>query len=170
MNKYWPEEWKKKLPNFLGENFFSNFESFENWENLDEFADQTNTNTNTNKSNANKDINNSSSIRVNMYESGHELLCVARLPGLVLKEVDIDIEDNIIEILGNVKVDHYGFRAIQEELYQGPVKRRFKLPYPVRKDKIDVSYKHGHLLIHLHRHFRSPEAKPKLQIEDLDDV
>lgn len=166
LNKYWPEEWKKKLPNFLGEGFFQNFESFENWENVEFETEKTGAAAN--KATKKVDVNNSSSIRINIYESGHELLCIARLPGLEIKNVDIDVYDSTLEISGTVRVKNNGFRAIQEEIYQGPVRRRVSLPYPVRQDKISASYKHGHLMILLHRHLRSEDSKPKIIIDDLD--
>lgn len=56
MNKFWPKEWKDKMPNFLGEDFLNGFD----------------TNGNNDMSNA----PNNSGIKVNVCESDNELLCI----------------------------------------------------------------------------------------------
>lgn len=158
VNDFWPKGWKRALPNFLGEDFFSSFEQFEN---LDP-ENQNNQQTFPNKKNL-------SGIHVNIYESGHELLCIFKLPGLKLKEVDIDIYEETIKVTGSVFVDDHGFRPIQQEIFEGEVERKMKLPYPVRHDKIDASYHHGYLIVLLHRHIRPNESKAKVIINDLEE-
>ncbi len=158
MNKYWPKDWKKaipNLPNFLGEDFFSTIEHLEN---MDVDAENV----------TNNNQHNISSIKVNIYESGHELLCIFRLPGLILREVDIDVYDRTLTLSGSVTIDDHGFRPIQEEIFEGIVRRKVELPYSVRTDRVEVSYHHGHLIVHLHRLIRSNESKPKIIIHDLD--
>jgi HSP20 family molecular chaperone IbpA len=155
LNKYWPKAWKEKLPNFLGEDFFSSFENFE-------MNDMDNPNT------SGTNNNNYSSVKVNICESDNELLCIFRIPGLNLEEVEVDVYDMTLEIVGQVNIDHQGFRPLQLELYQGPVKRQVKLPYPCRHDKIRATYRHGYLYIRLHRLFRTKDTKQKLDIQNLD--
>lgn len=155
MNKYWPKGWKDKLPNFLGEDFFSTFENFE----MNDMENNPNPPGGSNS-------NNYSSIKVNICESDNELLCIFRIPGLHLEDVEVDVYDMTLEIVGSVSIDHKGFRPVQLELYQGPVKRKVKLPYPARHDKIHATYKHGYLYVHLHRLFRNKETKQKLDIKD----
>jgi len=157
LNKYWPKAWKEKLPNFLGEDFFSGFENFE-----------TNDMDNPAPSTSGTNNNNYSSVKVNICESDNELLCIFRIPGLNLEEVEVDVYDMTLEIVGTVSIDHKGFRPLQLELYQGPVKRQIKLPYPCRHDKINATYKHGYLYVHLHKLYRTKDTKQKLDIQDLD--
>jgi len=157
LNKYWPKKWNNKLPNFLGEDFFSSFDCMENDE---ENPSQANTNS--------IDPNNSSGIKVNLYESENELLCIFRVPGLILEDVFIDVYDRTLEVTGRVEIDHKDFQPVQLELYQGPVTRKVKLPYPARHDKIDAAYQHGYLYIRLHRLIRSKETKQRIKIKDLD--
>ncbi|WP_456276605.1 Hsp20/alpha crystallin family protein [Bacillus sp. AK128] len=159
MNKDWPQDWKKKLPSFLGEDFFAMFDEFEKM--------NAGTGTGTEKEPM-PNTSKNSSIKVNVYEYGHELMCVFRIPGLKVKEVDIDVYDDIISVTGEVQTESYHFRPIIEELYQGPVHRKVKLPYPVRTDKIEANYKNGYLVIYLHRLLRSPEVKPKIVIDELE--
>ncbi|MEC5425009.1 Hsp20 family protein [Virgibacillus sp. C22-A2] len=160
MNKYWPKAWKEKMPNFLGEDFFTSFENFEE-------NDMENASTNNTVSNSSNN-HNYSSVKVNICESNNELLCIFRIPGLKLEEVDIDVYDMTLEIVGYVTIDHKGFSPIQLELYQGPVKRKIKLPYPARHDKINATYRHGYLYVHLHRLIRTRETKKTLDVHDLD--
>jgi len=156
LNKYWPKAWKEKLPNFLGEDFFSSFENFE-------MNDMDNPNT------SGTNNNNYSSVKVNICESDNELLCIFRIPGLILEEVEVDVYDMTLEIVGTVSIDHQGFRPLQLELYQGPVKRQIKLPYPCRHDKINATYRHGYLYVYLHRLFRNKDTKQKLDIQNLEN-
>ncbi|WP_163970571.1 Hsp20/alpha crystallin family protein [Oceanobacillus halotolerans] len=159
MNKYWPNNWKKSLPNFLGEDFWSTFEDLD-LENAEVETSQTNNNSNS---------NNSSGIKVNICEAGNELLCIFRLPGLVLEDVEVDVYDLTLEVVGTIQIDHKGFRPMHMELYQGPVRRKVKLPYPARHDKINATYQHGYLYLHLHRLIPSGETKQKLQVKTDDD-
>ncbi|MBU8906373.1 Hsp20/alpha crystallin family protein [Desertibacillus haloalkaliphilus] len=142
MNNYLPNNWKDMLPKFLGDDFFSNFENL---------------------------ANDNSPAKVNIYETGNELLCVFSLPGLKLEDVDIYAYERTLEVRGSVHVDFSGFRLIQEEIPQGPFKRTLELPYPVRDDKVDAAFQRGLLVIHLHRLIRSNQAKQKINIKNLDE-
>lgn len=175
MNDYWPKQWNKVLPSVLGEDFFSSFqEAFEkNEEN--EGNNETNASNNNNNNNNQKNItlqkNNEqvSSIMVNIYESNNEVLCIFRLPGLKLKDVDISIYGVTLEVNGKVYVEETGYRPIHQEIYEGPVHRKVTLPLPVRDDKIDASYNHGYLILRLHRLIQ-PGDKPKnIIIKDLEN-
>ncbi|WP_171038062.1 Hsp20/alpha crystallin family protein [Aquibacillus sediminis] len=160
MNKYWPKKWNEKLPNFLGEDFFASFDFLE---------EEENGNNNNNNNNGNK-VSNGSGIKVNICESENELLCIFRVPGLNLEDVEIDVYDKTLELVGTVGIDHKGFSPIHMELYQGPVMRKVQLPYPARHDKIDASYHHGYLYILLHRLIRSKETRQKLDVHDLEEM
>ncbi|GAE34314.1 Hsp20/alpha crystallin family protein [Halalkalibacter akibai] len=145
MNKYWPNNWKKSLPNFLGEDFFASFE------NMDIEGSSTNT-----------------SINMNMYESGHELLCIFTLPGLKLEDVDIYVYEKTLEVSGTMHIDYNGFRLLHQEIYQGPVKRTVELPFAVRDDKVEAFFKGGNLFIHLFRLIRPEQSKNKVVVQNLD--
>ncbi|WP_088105443.1 Hsp20/alpha crystallin family protein [Halalkalibacter urbisdiaboli] len=90
---------------------------------------------------------------VNVYESENELICNVCLPGL--KKVD-DIRLNVVnqntlEISCTINLEYKGFRLIQEEINQGVINRTINLPFSVRNDKIEASYKRGLLTVHLFR-------------------
>lgn len=134
--------WKKALPNFLGDDFFSDFQNL---------------------------IFDSNGPKINIYESGNEMLVTFALPGLKLEEVDIYAYERTLEVRGTLHVDYNGFRLVHEEITQGPFKRTIELPFPVRDDKVDASYQKGVLIVHLHRLIRSTPIKKKVNIHNLDD-
>lgn len=142
MNRNWPSHWKKTLPKFLGEDFFASFENI---------------------------ASENSGASVNIYESSNEVLCVFAIPGLKLDEVDIYAYERTLEVRGTIHFDFNGFRLIQEEIPQGPIKRTIELPFPVRDDKVDASYFRGTLIIHLHRLIRPEHARNKIQIKNLEE-
>lgn len=226
MNKYWPKQWNKALPNFLGEDFFSSFQDFFDEEDEESNRDN-NRNTNHNitedntsnpnaptsnhqpnqpnnhaqenpgmnpshnsQTNPNPDPNTRSNhnqqrnlnqmiqknndqqvsnVVANIYESNNEVLCIFRLPGLKLKEVDIRLYGVTLEINGKVHVEETGYRLIHNEIYEGPVHRRVTLPIPVRDDKIEASYNHGYLIIRLHRLIQPGEKPKSITIKDLEN-
>ncbi|WP_139367523.1 Hsp20/alpha crystallin family protein [Bacillus alkalicellulosilyticus] len=142
MNNHFPNNWKGMLPNFLGDDFFSSF---------------------------NQLATNSSTTKVNIYESGNELIVVFSLPGLKVEEVDIYAYERTLEVRGTVHIDFNGFRLVQEEMVQGPIKRSIELPFPVKEDKVDAAYQRGMLVIHLHRLIRPNQVKQKINIKNLDE-
>ncbi|MFD2043537.1 Hsp20/alpha crystallin family protein [Ornithinibacillus salinisoli] len=164
MNKNWPKKWNEKLPNFLGDDFFSSFDFLEN---MDEGSENDNDN-NTNNNNKNSKSANNSSMNVDMCELENELLLIFRAPGLMLEDVQIDIYDKTLEISGYIQIDYKGFRPLHSELYQGPVFRKVKLPFPCRHDKMSASYHHGYLYVCLHRLIRTKETLKKLDIHDIE--
>ncbi|MBM7542362.1 Hsp20/alpha crystallin family protein [Amphibacillus cookii] len=159
MNKYWPKKWHDKIPNFLGEDFFSSFDFIEE-----------EANSNENQTDQPKRIkNNGSSVKVNICESNNQLLCIFRAPGLNLEDVEIDVYDKTLEIIGTVSVDHKGLSPIHMELYQGPIIRKVQLPYPAHHDKIEAAYQDGYLYVWLHRLIRSKETRQKLAIKNFEE-
>lgn len=145
MNNWPNSQWKKSLPKFLGEDFFSEFQGI--------FPDSYS----------------NSGTRVNMYESGNELICIFALPGLKLEEVDIYAYQKTLEVRGTLHIDYSGYRLIQEEIVQGSFKRTIELPFPVRDDRVDASYKNGILIIHLHRLIQKNQINNKVNIKQLDE-
>lgn len=151
MNKFWSmnnnggannTNWKKMMPNFFGDDFFSDFQNI---------------------------LSDNGGPKINIYESGNEILCIISLPGLKLEEVDIYAYERTLEVRGTIHVDYNGFRLVKEEIPQGPFKRTIELPYPVRDDKVDASYQRGILIIHMHRLIRSTKLQNKVNVKNLDD-
>ncbi|WP_332628737.1 Hsp20/alpha crystallin family protein [Halalkalibacter flavus] len=90
--------------------------------------------------------------RVNLYQSGHELICNVFLPGIKrVGEIHLSVNGSTLEVSGSNSLEYNGFQIIQQEFPHGSYKRIVELPFPVRKDKIDASYKSGLLTVHLYR-------------------
>ncbi|WP_096201838.1 Hsp20/alpha crystallin family protein [Bacillus sp. FJAT-45350] len=138
------KNWKDSIPDFLGNDFFSEFKGLVS--------------------------DNNGSARANIYESGNEIICTLSLPGLKLEEVDIYVYQRTLEIRGTLHFDYQGYRLIQEEISQGTIKRSIELPYPVRDDMVDATYRNGILIIHLHRLIQSNKVRKKVNVKNLDDV
>ncbi|WP_227936818.1 Hsp20/alpha crystallin family protein [Alkalihalobacillus deserti] len=98
--------------------------------------------------------------RVNIYESRNELLCTVFLPGIEsVDDIRLNIHDNVLEVSGVLNLDFSGFSLIHEEQHQGAFKRAIELPFSVRKDKVEASYKRGILAVHLFRLFSSKNSQ-----------
>ncbi|MCL7748456.1 Hsp20/alpha crystallin family protein [Halalkalibacter alkaliphilus] len=90
--------------------------------------------------------------RVNLYQSGHELICNVFLPGIKrVGDIHLSVNGSTLEVSGSTSLEYNGFQIIQQEFPHGSYKRIVELPFSVRKDKIDASYKSGLLTVRLYR-------------------
>ncbi|MFD2510493.1 Hsp20/alpha crystallin family protein [Halalkalibacter alkalisediminis] len=90
--------------------------------------------------------------KANIYESGNELICTFFLPGIKsVEDIRLNVYESVLEVSGVINLEYNGFRLIHEEQQQGSFKRTLELPFPVRKDKVEASYKRGLLAVHLFR-------------------
>jgi HSP20 family protein len=97
---------------------------------------------------------------VDIYEQNGNIVLQAELPGLDPKDVDVRVENNVLTLRGqrkleeNVKQDNYH----RVERSYGSFTRSFTLPSQVDTEKIQASYKDGVLRLTLPTR---EEAKPK---------
>jgi HSP20 family protein len=100
---------------------------------------------------------------VDIFEKDQNLVLRAELPGVDPKDVDVRLENGILTLRGERKVD----REIKRESYHrverayGTFARSFTLPSQVNQGAIQANYKDGVLEVTLPKR---EEAKPK-QIE-----
>jgi HSP20 family protein len=97
---------------------------------------------------------------VDIYETDHNLVIKAELPGVDPREVEVRVEDNTLYLKGQ--------RKLQEEVRQdnyhriertyGTFTRSFTLPGSVNADKVVAEYKDGVLALTMPKR---EEAKPK---------
>ena len=98
---------------------------------------------------------------VDIYEKGTDVVLKAELPGLDPKDVDIRIENNVLTLKGERKIED----EIKQENYHrversyGSFTRSFTLPSTVDTTNVKADYKDGVLRITLPKR---EEAKPKL--------
>ncbi|MBI4161661.1 MAG: Hsp20/alpha crystallin family protein [Acidobacteria bacterium] len=88
---------------------------------------------------------------VDIYETDHEIVLVAELPGLRKGEIDVQVVDNELTIQGERRLE----KDLHEENYHriersyGRFRRNFTLPVGVRKDRISATYDRGVLRVSL---------------------
>jgi HSP20 family protein len=97
---------------------------------------------------------------VDIYETEHELVLTAELPGIDESDINIEIEDNTLTIKGERKLE----KEIREENYHrierayGSFARSFSLPHYIEQEKIGAEHENGILKITMPKR---PESKPK---------
>lgn len=109
--------------------------------------------------------------QINIYQYDHELICIASIPGLTdLNKLDIFADHASLELKGVIDIDYTGGNVVKEEILQGVFERSITLPYPVRRDKINATYQHGLVVIHLHRLISDENSRNKVSIQLKDDT
>ncbi len=97
---------------------------------------------------------------VDIYEHEGHIVLKAELPGIDPKDVDVRVENNVLTLRGERKLD----TEIKREDYHrverayGKFSRSFTLPSVVDTDKIKAEYNHGVLQVSIPQ---KEEAKPK---------
>lgn len=97
---------------------------------------------------------------VDIFEHEGNIVLKAELPGLEPKDVDIRVENNVLTLRGERRVDN----EVKREQYHrverayGTFSRSFTLPSVVDTEKIKAEYKDGVLRVTLPT---KEEAKPK---------
>ncbi|MDC3414208.1 Hsp20/alpha crystallin family protein [Aquibacillus sp. 3ASR75-11] len=135
-------DWKKNLDHFFGDRFWNEFEG----------------------------IMKPTIPQMNIYQKENELFCIVNIPGLNdLDNVHVYVDHATLELKGVINIDHVGGHIVTEEILQGSFERKMDLPFPVRDDKINATYGHGLLVIHLHRLVTNKKNKNRLEIRNLED-
>jgi HSP20 family protein len=97
---------------------------------------------------------------VDIYEQNGNIVLKAELPGVDPKDVDVRVENNILTLRGERKLEN----EVKRESYHrverayGSFTRSFTLPNVVDTEKIKAEYKDGLLRMTLPK---KDEAKPK---------
>ncbi len=97
---------------------------------------------------------------VDIYEQDGSLVLKAELPGIDPKDVDVHVENNVLTLRGERKLD----TEVKRESYHrversyGAFSRSFNLPNAVDTEKIKAEFKDGVLRLLLPK---KEEAKPK---------
>jgi HSP20 family protein len=97
---------------------------------------------------------------VDIYETDKEIVLKAELPEMQEKDIDIKVEDNVLSITGERRME----KEVKEENYHrierayGSFNRSFTLPRTVDREGIKAAYKDGVLRVALPKR---EETKPK---------
>lgn len=97
---------------------------------------------------------------VDIYEDDHEFVVKAELPGLEIKDIDLQIQENILTLRGERRLE----KEVQKERYHrlersyGSFQRSFTLPNIVNQETVKAKFKDGVLEIRIPK---LEQAKPK---------
>ncbi len=97
---------------------------------------------------------------VDIYEDENQLVLTAEIPGMDEKDVEIKLEDNMLSIQGERKME----KETKEENYHrlerayGSFYRSFTLPNYIDQEKIHAEHENGVLKITMPK---KPELKPR---------
>lgn len=85
---------------------------------------------------------------VNIYQTGHDLVVLAPVPGLAPEDISLELRPNTLTIRGRLRGPgqedrNYLFR----EWSYGPCTRIVELPFPVDSSRINVFLRHGVLTV-----------------------
>ena len=97
---------------------------------------------------------------VDVSETKDDIVFTAEIPGLKKEEIKLSVEDNVLTLSGEKKMEKEEKDANYHRLERsfGSFCRSFTLPTPVQPDKIKASYKEGVLKVTLPK---TEEVKPK---------
>jgi len=86
--------------------------------------------------------------RVDIWEDEKELTLVADIPGVEPNDLEIDLRDNILTIMGKVKPEE-DHRYVLKEFGVGNYYRQFTLSEVIDQEKIAAAVKNGVLTLTL---------------------
>ena len=98
--------------------------------------------------------------KVNVYEYDDKVGIVAEIPGLTKKQLNVEVEDNVLTISGDKHSvwDDAKAKVLRRELKQSSFKRSFTLGELLNGDDISANFKDGVLSIEIPK---SVPEKPK---------
>jgi len=103
---------------------------------------------------------------VDIYETPNELVVKADLPDVSEKDIDIRVENNLLTIRGERKVE----KSVSEENFlrvertYGAFSRSFSLPNTVNSEAIGADYKNGVLTVTLPKREESKPRQVKVNV------
>lgn len=116
----------------------------------------------------NLDDENSFSPKIDIEETQDALIVNAELPGIDVKNVDVELEGNTLTIKGEKKFEFEEKKKNYHRIERsyGSFQRSFALGIPVKQDKLKAKYKNGVLTIHLPKAEESKEKSVKIDVEN----
>ncbi|WP_017472814.1 Hsp20/alpha crystallin family protein [Amphibacillus jilinensis] len=135
------QQWKKNFDHFFGDQFWHSFEHI-----LKPPIPQT-----------------------NIYQLDKEITCYVNVPGLEdVNAIKLYVKGSRLFIIGEIPLNQTEGQLIQDEIVHGAFERSIDLPYSVRPDQIQASYRAGLLIIRLHRQLDEDAPSTTIPIEKID--
>jgi HSP20 family protein len=90
---------------------------------------------------------------MNLYANNDQTLVTAELPGVDVKDLDIQIADDTLTLSGSRELgaSEEQVRYYRQERDYGNFSRSIQLPFPVDPDKVEASLEKGILMISMPR-------------------
>lgn len=96
---------------------------------------------------------------VNLYDNGSEMVLMAEIPGVDEKDLDLQINQDVLTISGQRKTEiPEGYSAHRRERGAMRFSRSFTLPFKVDPEACGAILKNGVLSV---KFGKAPEAKPR---------
>ncbi|MCG3112261.1 MAG: Hsp20/alpha crystallin family protein [Candidatus Manganitrophus sp. SB1] len=104
---------------------------------------------------------------VDVYEDAEAIQLKAELPGMEMKEIEVRIENNALEIRGEKKIEQTEKKENYHRIERvfGRFSRSFRLPNTVAQDKIKAKYDRGVLTITLPKREETKPRSITVQVE-----
>lgn len=97
--------------------------------------------------------------RVNLHDTGTSLILTAEVPGLTEKDIQIQLENDVLTLSGERKINvPQGYTAHRRERGSLSFTRSFTLPVKVDGDHVNATLKDGVLTLEM---AKIPEAQPR---------
>ena len=89
--------------------------------------------------------------KVNVYEYDDKVGIVAEIPGLTKKQLNVEVEDNVLTISGDKHSvwDDAKAKVLRRELKQSSFKRSFTLGEQLDGDNVNANFKDGILSVEI---------------------
>ena len=100
------------------------------------------------------------SVAVDILDEKDHYLVVADLPGIDKKDLKVRVEDDVLSISGEKKLENRGREKGSHyfERRYGSFRRSFRLPDHVDASSVQARYENGELTVRINK---KPEAQPK---------
>ena len=97
--------------------------------------------------------------RLTLQDTGEKLMLLAEVPGLSDKDVELNLDQNVLTLAGRRQVRApEGYSVHRQERESVDFSRSFTLPCKVDPEKVSATVKHGLLTVEM---AKAPEAKPR---------
>jgi len=103
---------------------------------------------------------------VDVSETKNELLVKAELPGLDVKDIEVNITGDLLTIKGEKKKEEEEKDEHHHiERYYGSFQRSMRLPVNVQRDKVDATFEKGVLKVKMPKTEEAKKKEVKIQVK-----